>query len=290
MENQFIQLCKDGDLVKAQECYQLNPTIDISEEVFCWTCYNGHLEVAQWLFQISKKKEQPINISAFNEHAFCHACRYGHLELAQWLFQVSKEKGQPINISVNNEEAFRWACMKGHLHVAQWLLQIKPDIDISAYNFQAFRNACYNTHLEVSQWLWLFLRTTIDIQMIEQHFRFACQYGDLEIAQWLYQISKEKGQDINISDFEEYAFRRSCQYGHLHVAQWIQSLKPYLYVIYYDENGKIKDYYIRTKEEANWEKRKYLVWLASNHCPEKNKHNLLYKLPSDVSRMVIGFV
>jgi hypothetical protein len=78
--------------------------------------------------------------------------------------------------------------------------------------------------------------------------------------------------------------------GHLHVAQWLQSLKPYLYVIEYDENGKMKGYKIREKEEANWEKRKYLLWLASNDCPEENKNNLLYKLPSDVSRMIIGFV
>ena len=96
--------------------------------------------------------------------------------------------------------------------------------------------------------------------------------------------------DINISVGNECAFRWAFANGHLRVCQWLQSLKPYLYVINYDENGKIKGYRIREKEEANWEKRKYLVWLASNECPEENKNNLLYKLPSDVSRMVIGFV
>jgi hypothetical protein len=63
-----------------------------------------------------------------------------------------------------------------------------------------------------------------------------------------------------------------------------------LYIVRYDENGLIKDVEIREKEEANWEKRKYLVWLASEKCPDKNKSNLLYKLPTDVSRLVIGFV
>jgi hypothetical protein len=61
-------------------------------------------------------------------------------------------------------------------------------------------------------------------------------------------------------------------------------------VIEYDETGKYKGYRIKKKEQANWEKRKYLLWLASNDCPEENKSNLLYKLPSDVSRLVIGFV
>ena len=74
--------------------------------------------------------------------------------------------------------------------------------------------------------------------------------------------------------------------GHLEVAKWLQSLKPYLYVIHYDENGKYKDYYIRTKEEENWEKRKYLVYIASE-CKEDN---LLYRLPCDVAKMVIKYV
>jgi hypothetical protein len=46
----------------------------------------------------------------------------------------------------------------------------------------------------------------------------------------------------------------------------------------------------KRKRRGKLGKRKYLVWLASNECPEENKSNLLYKLPSDVSRMVIGFV
>jgi hypothetical protein len=61
-------------------------------------------------------------------------------------------------------------------------------------------------------------------------------------------------------------------------------------VLEYDENGDYKSFKIREKEEANWEKRKYLVWLASNNCPEENKSNLLYKLPIDISRIVIMFV
>jgi hypothetical protein len=64
-------------------------------------------------------------------------------------------------------------------------------------------------------------------------------------------------------------------------------MKPYLYVIIYDKNGNYKDFDIRSKEEANWEKRKYLVWLASNDCPEENRNNLFYKLPTDVSKMLI---
>jgi hypothetical protein len=63
-------------------------------------------------------------------------------------------------------------------------------------------------------------------------------------------------------------------------------LKPYLYVIHYNEDGSCKGYYIREKEEERWKRRKLLVWLASDKSP--NKQCLLYKMPQDVSRYIIS--
>ena len=180
------------------------------------------------------------------ETQFIELCKKGDLFGAQQFLQVNPH----INISADDEEAFCWACLNGHLHVAQWLLQQKPTINISADNECAFRWACFNGHLDVCQWL-------------------------LQIK-----------PDINISADNEYAFRWACFEGHLDVAHWLQSLKPYLYVIEYDENGKYKGYKIREKEEANWERRKYALFLSSN----KEEDNLLYRLPTDVAKMVLQFV
>jgi hypothetical protein len=77
------------------------------------------------------------------------ACIYGHLDIAQWLYQIKPT----IDISAFQEGAFRWACYKGHLEVAQWLYQIKPTINISAQDEYAFRSACDYGHFEVAQWL-----------------------------------------------------------------------------------------------------------------------------------------
>jgi ankyrin repeat protein len=105
--------------------------------------------------------------------------------------------------------------------------------------------ACFNGHLELAQWL-LLIKPTIDISVdLDCAFRFACINGHLRLAQWLLQVSKERCQLIDISVKNEQAFRWACECGHLEVAQWLQSLKPYLYIIYYDENGKIKSYRIR---------------------------------------------
>jgi hypothetical protein len=154
MERKFIDLCEKGDLIGAQAYYQLYSTTGISfNSVFCFVCYYGHLEVAQWLLLVCPT----INISSDNYIAFKMACTKGHLHVAQWLLQVSKEKGQDINISSSNEYAFRLACFNGHLHVAQWLFKVSQErgecIDILADNDFAFRMACKNGHSEVKQWL-----------------------------------------------------------------------------------------------------------------------------------------
>jgi len=56
-------------------------------------------------------------------------------------------------------------------------------------------------------------------------------------------------------------------------------------VIEYDENGKYVTFKIRSKEEANWEKRKYTLHLT---CQEKT--NILYHLPIDIAKTVTLFL
>ena len=82
---QFITFIQNGKLEEIQSFYeQYKVHIDISPEIefaFRWACQNGHLELAQWLYQI----KPTIDISARDEYAFRWACEEGHLELAQWL-------------------------------------------------------------------------------------------------------------------------------------------------------------------------------------------------------------
>jgi hypothetical protein len=179
---------------------------------------------------------------------------------------------------------FNTLCKSGNLEEAQQYLLDNPTINISANNEKAFLNACFSGHLEVAQWLLLLsLKPDINISAnYEEAFRYACFKGHLLVAQWLLSVKP----DINISAKNEQSFRNACFYGRLLVAQWLLELKPNLYVINYNDDGSYKDYYIRSKEEARWEQRKYLVWLASNESP--NKNSLFYKIPQDVSRYIIS--
>jgi hypothetical protein len=263
--------------------------------LFVRVCHRGKLNVAKWLLQINPD----IDISAGSESAFRNACYYGHLSVAQWLLEVCPD----IDMSVYNEYAFHYACVNGHLLVAQWLLSVKPTINISILEDLTFSNACLSGHLLVAQWL-LTVNPDINISKNNEYiFRRVCQYGQLNVAQWLLQVKP----DINISAENESAFRNTCDNAfltdsrlninlkrtiirtplslqHLEIAKWLQSLKPYLYKIEYSTDN-YNYYYICSKEEERWQRRKQLVWLASNDSPDKN--NLFYRIPEDVSRYII---
>ena len=245
------------------------------QQQFINACKNGNLELAQQLFYNN-------NITLeINKLAFCLACYHGCLHVAQWLLSVNPD----INISARNEEAFRWACLNGHLHVAQWLLSVKNDINISADNEYAFRCSCSKGYLKIAQWL-LSIKPNINISVGNEYaFRFSCSEGHLDVAQWLLSIK----HDIDISAGDDFAFRCACSQGHLHVAQWLQTLKPYLYIIHYNDNKTHQSYRIRTKEEEKrFIQKIYASWLASDITP--NKNNMLYQLPQDISRLIISYI
>ena len=186
IEQEFkIYIC-NGNSRGAKQILKNHPTIIISvnEEAFHMACFNGHLHIAQWVYEL----KPTLDISAKNEYAFKVACANGHLQVAQWLYRVKPT----LDISAYNENAFRIACENGHLDVVQWLYQIKPSIDISADNEFAFRYACEKGHLKVAQWLYQ-IKPTLDILASnEAAFRWACAYGHLAVAQWIQSLNPNK--------------------------------------------------------------------------------------------------
>ena len=56
MEMQFIELCSKGELLGAQQYFQLHPVIDISaknEEALRYALSNGHVLVALWVHNLT---------------------------------------------------------------------------------------------------------------------------------------------------------------------------------------------------------------------------------------------
>ena len=63
------------------------------------SCENGHINIAQWLYEISIQDNQPIDIHANDEDAFCLSCENGHINIAQWLYELGIKNNQPIRYS-----------------------------------------------------------------------------------------------------------------------------------------------------------------------------------------------
>jgi hypothetical protein len=62
------------------------------------------------------------NIKSNIQHYFLFSCRKGHLDIAEWLYSISKtDMNTKININAKDDFAFRWACLNGHKDVAEWL-------------------------------------------------------------------------------------------------------------------------------------------------------------------------
>lgn len=119
----FVDNCSDDHLNVIKILY--NPNINIhdnKEYVFRWSCWNGHLNTAKWLYQLDNK----IDIHILKDYTFRVCCAIGQLDVAKWLYSLDGK----IDIHAANNSAFRWSCINCHLDVVQWLCEICPDYTI----------------------------------------------------------------------------------------------------------------------------------------------------------------
>ena len=114
MQTQFIKACKNGDLDKAKRILKDNPTLNIhacSDFAFRLACGYGHLNIAQWLIDLSKDTETyggPIDIHAFSDFAFRVACYHGHFDIARWLAEcLSKALKSITPFAFSMSDAFQ---------------------------------------------------------------------------------------------------------------------------------------------------------------------------------------
>ena len=77
----FLQACREGELVAAQNCTH---RVGERNKAFRSACKNGHLEVAQWVYSLGG-----VDHHARNEWAFRKACAYCNLEIIQYLLSLT---------------------------------------------------------------------------------------------------------------------------------------------------------------------------------------------------------
>jgi hypothetical protein len=114
--------------------------------------FNGHLELLKWFVTVSS-----VDIlskkSASGRTLIMLACNQGHLRVAQWLFEM----GADIRTKdISESTAMLFACEEGHCQVAQWLFEMGADTDIRAPDHDGCTPlfvACQDGHLKTAQWL-----------------------------------------------------------------------------------------------------------------------------------------
>ena len=116
--------------------------------------FNGHLELLKWFVTVSS-----VDIlskkSASGRTLIMLACNQGHLRVAQWLFEM----GADIRTKdISESTAMLFACEEGHCQVAQWLFEMGAAEDIriknnhgespisSAVNFKFYTDAAFESH------------------------------------------------------------------------------------------------------------------------------------------------
>jgi hypothetical protein len=191
--SQFHRACERGDIeVAKEELLKGKLSFDTIGEAFCRACFEGQLELAKWILELSPNSSATISFS-MNE-PLIGACRNKQLEVAKWLvslkpflFEVKELPNDKLKAIIKNDHlAFRHACLTGDLEAAQWILTEKPRMAIYKMELEEiFGIACSNGHLDIAQWL-LEVRPKIDIHANNDFaFESATKNGYTHIIQWL---------------------------------------------------------------------------------------------------------
>ena len=237
---------------------------------FIQLCSHGNLEAVQ-LF--ARSHNQELNMTQFSTmmDAFLESCTYGHLAIVQWLYDYYPSSRDAVDFN----ESFMCACSRGHLEVAQWLYEINPSINVHMWANNVFYHICANGHIDIGKW-WISIADPN--RDYHDYVTTACGFGHLELIQY---ISENYIVDFNVSYNKHVLYYGAYCYKYENILRWLIQMKPWVYTYV---NGRYDlDEEKDTVEEKLWHSRKYSIWLSSDNAP--NKQNIMYKLPTDISRL-----
>ena len=233
----------------------------VIDDALCCCCVNGNLEMAKWIYSISKEIDHDLilNMHVNGEEPVRLCFQYNNFEMAKWLIELSMlpeyesikldvfvvteknlEYGHDYDITKRViDDIFCWCCINGNVDMIKWLIKLiktcnfKIVLDINHNNDEPFCLACEYGKLNVAKWLLKFSdkhdcikKTRINIHASSEYaFRMSCHYGYHQVVKWLIKTGENENYGkINIHTHDEYAFRMSCVNGHMKTCEYLLGL------------------------------------------------------------------
>jgi hypothetical protein len=179
----------------------------IEDSPFTWSCANGQLPFAKWLWS---RHAQDYDQHVRSE-AFLLACRNDRLEVAEWLVIAYQESDldDPFDPREDGDWVFRTTCGEDALSVLKWLIRYRPKIlskrkrdgfTLSERMSDAFGRAVNAGLVHVAKWL-LRIYPALKIRRPDDYpFRFAVEQKHTEMIQFL--ITRVNAQDLPVKYLE----------------------------------------------------------------------------------------
>jgi hypothetical protein len=156
----FEVCCMTGNISTVKLYYERHK-VKINEHfnlMFSVCCQKNFLDVAKYLYEISKKDGDKINIHYDDDITFKEACTRNHLNVVKWLYEISSmDDNTKFDIHMSDELPFRTCCHVGNFELAKWLYEKSKEnndlINIRILNDEAFCAACLDGYYNIVHWL-----------------------------------------------------------------------------------------------------------------------------------------
>ena len=175
MEEQFIEYCKNGDMVNLVNYYV---DIKFSQKYFDMgfeaASSNGHVNIVHFLY-INRNQDTVINFDS----ALSCASYYGHFNVVKYIYD---KRIIDINKHVT---LFSLAIKSKKLEFVKWVMSIIK-VDLKEY----VNDVCYNGTLEILEYFYSIDNTLLNDDKIKKEgLHNAELVNNIEIIEWINKIS-----------------------------------------------------------------------------------------------------
>jgi hypothetical protein len=144
----FVSACAYDNRELAEHLHDESKCCDLDfNHAFMVCCFVGNFDMLKWLYSTFK-----VDIHVCDENPFLYAISQQYFGIARWLYDISVKENNNIDIRLDNDFAFRHSCYYGNVEMCKWLYKISGD-KINKLDETYIQNATYSGNQELITWL-----------------------------------------------------------------------------------------------------------------------------------------